>query len=330
MTQRAPRSADEEVVPPRDSIASIVLGSPDSSPRQEDDQRAPALLPGSIASLVFEHTTTGARLGIFGVVLVSVVLLGGALTESLQDSVRGSAAPEPEPPEPIQIEHVVELDSPELEPARAPEPEPEPESEPTPEPEPEPVERTPSPPEEVSDPLPEEEAPPLDAPSPEEATPPPPAQAGEVVATEGEGEPVDFTGFDIAQGEGAEYVGGVTASDGIHPEATHTKTVDRDAEFGRPQEGANLAKPARLIRDEWDCPWPEDADSLGIDEQEVLIRVVIDARGRVSRVRVLADPGYGFGEALRRCADLNRFEPARDRRGVPHASTRTLQVTFER
>ncbi len=79
------------------------------------------------------------------------------------------------------------------------------------------------------------------------------------------------------------------------------------------------------------CPWPREAEGLGIDEQVVLLRVVVGADGRASSADVLADPGHGFGQAALGCARVARFEPARDRAGQPYAATSPpIRVTFRR
>jgi protein TonB len=81
----------------------------------------------------------------------------------------------------------------------------------------------------------------------------------------------------------------------------------------------------------WSCPWPRGADADQIDEQTVVIRVVVDADGRVESARVLSDPGHGFGEAAVACALRSRFNPARDRAGRPtRSSSPPILVRFTR
>ena len=143
--------------------------------------------------------------------------------------------------------------------------------------------------------------------------------------------PLDFTGFDLTTGNAPVYAGGTTASSGTNKEAVHTRTVDPNAEPGRPQGEGSLARPVRLPARNWKCPWPRKAGTLGIDEQVVVLRAVVRANGRASSVDVLADPGYGFGDAARACAERARFEPARDRHGKMYAATSPpIRVRFTR
>jgi protein TonB len=165
----------------------------------------------------------------------------------------------------------------------------------------------------------------------ESGKPPPPAQAGRVIAAEGPAAPVDFTGFDITSGGGSAYAGGVTASAGTNTEAVHADTVDLDARPDQPRGEADLSRTVSLPERNWRCPWPREAEALGIDEQDVLLRVVVDAQGRLTSVEVLGDPGHGFGEAALACARTARFAPARDRRGRPYSATSPpIRVRFSR
>jgi hypothetical protein len=82
---------------------------------------------------------------------------------------------------------------------------------------------------------------------------------------------------------------------------------------------------------EWDCAFPPEADTAGIDEAAVLLRAQVDASGRAIAVTVVQDPGHGFGEAARVCAMLAAYEPARDDRGQPmEAMTNVFRVHFQR
>ncbi|WP_428264835.1 TonB family protein [Haliangium sp.] len=88
-----------------------------------------------------------------------------------------------------------------------------------------------------------------------------------------------------------------------------------------------MSLPARR----WACPWPREAEALGIDEQVVVLRVVVDRAGRVSSAELLADPGHGFGRAALTCARAARFDPARDREGRPYPATSPpIRVRFSR
>ena len=103
-------------------------------------------------------------------------------------------------------------------------------------------------------------------------------------------------------------------------EAAHSRVVDPRA---RPKDGQgdSLAAPVRLAAKDWSCPWPQEADALGIDRQLVVLRAVVGADGRALSVDLLADPGHGVGEAALGCALRGRFLPARDGAGRAYAAT---------
>jgi protein TonB len=74
--------------------------------------------------------------------------------------------------------------------------------------------------------------------------------------------------------------------------------------------------------------YPEEARRLGI-EGEVKLRLVIDEEGGVRDVKVLRDPGHGFGAVAQRCArSYCRFRPAR-RNGEPVATEIPYTIRFE-
>jgi periplasmic protein TonB len=76
-----------------------------------------------------------------------------------------------------------------------------------------------------------------------------------------------------------------------------------------------------LPRQDWDCPWPPEAEALSIDEQFVLIRVVVRADGSVASADLISDPGYGFGPFALACARQQRFPAATDDAGRPITAT---------
>lgn len=253
-------------------------------------------------------------------------ILIGLIVAAFLHGAAAWAVSRAEPPPPkkrsaplVMVEHVVELPPPKEEP-----PPPEPEPEPEPPPPPKKVRRASRRARLVK--------PRTTAPrATKNAGPPPPAQAGKVIAQEPADAPLDFTGFSITSGKGPKYAGGVTASKGTNTKAVHTKTVDPNARPDQPQGEARLDHPVGLSARNWRCPWPREADPLGIDEQVVLLRAVVDARGRASSVRLLADPGHGFGRAALACAKRARFNPATDRNGRPYAATSPpIRVRFTR
>jgi protein TonB len=88
---------------------------------------------------------------------------------------------------------------------------------------------------------------------------------------------------------------------------------------------AGLADSAR-----WDCPFPSEAESEGIERAKAVLRVEIDALGQPKKIDVTQDPGYGFGREARRCAMRRRWMSSLDRSGAPASDAVTVIVSFER
>ncbi len=85
-----------------------------------------------------------------------------------------------------------------------------------------------------------------------------------------------------------------------------------------------IGGPPRLSKDDY----PPEAVRLEL-EGRVLLMVTVDTEGKVADVRVLEDPGHGFGEAaVRVVRKYYRFQPAR-RGDQPVATTVRVPVTFE-
>jgi periplasmic protein TonB len=157
--------------------------------------------------------------------------------------------------------------------------------------------------------------------------PPTPAQAAEVVTREAAADPLDLTGFTVASGTAAQHAGGTTASNG-----TSTRAVNGPASADGVADGTgDLSRSVQLADDEWDCPWPPQADALGIDRQTVVLRVTVAADGRLETASLVSDPGDGFGAAAVGCARQSRFLPALDGRGQPvRARSGPIRVLFTR
>ena len=88
---------------------------------------------------------------------------------------------------------------------------------------------------------------------------------------------------------------------------------------------AGLADSAR-----WDCPFPAEAESEGIESAKAVLRVEIDPLGQPNKVVVTDDPGHGFGREARRCAMRRRWLSRLDRSGAPAPDAVTVVVSFER
>jgi hypothetical protein len=81
----------------------------------------------------------------------------------------------------------------------------------------------------------------------------------------------------------------------------------------------------------WSCAFPPESDEAEVDEAVVVLIVRVGVDGRALGVRLLTDPGWGFGRQAARCALSNRYEPALDEAGQPvEGSTPPLRIRFVR
>ena len=205
----------------------------------------------------------------------------------------------------------------ELEPPPAPEPAPAPEPEAAAEPAPDPAPAVEPPPAPRATPAP-----------PQAPRAAPPAAAGAVLASKDA--VADFSDQAFVVGTATAYAGGVTTATGTGAASGTAPAVQAPAAPGSPPPTAR-ARPVRLAGTAWRCPWPTGAFDADIYEQAVVIRVEVGADGRARRVRLLDDPGLGFGDAARACALKTRFSPALDGAGDPVAATSPpIRVRFTR
>ncbi len=162
----------------------------------------------------------------------------------------------------------------------------------------------------------------------ERSKPPPPAQAGNIIAREPKPDaPADLTGDTFVTGKASTYAGGITSSTGTNPVAVQTRDVDPHSPPGQPDRSSAVS----LEDQEWNCPWPRQAEAEQIDEQTVVLRVVVRSDGAVERATILKDPGHGFGQQAVACAMRTRFSPAHDRLGRPiGAQSPPIRVRFTR
>jgi protein TonB len=191
-------------------------------------------------------------------------------------------------------------------------------------------------------PEPEAKPEPVVAPPPRarEAPPPPaPAQAAKVLAQEPDpNEPVDLTGNTIVQGNADSYAGGFTSGTGTNGHAVHTMAAPGGVPGGTgPVQaapkvaGPDLARPSSVGNTDWNrCPFPAEADTAQIDDAYVTLQIDIRADGAPSNVRVLSDPGNGFGREARQYALRQVYMPARDHDGTPIPGTTKVKVHFSR
>ncbi|HEU4410320.1 MAG TPA: hypothetical protein VFS43_34005 [Polyangiaceae bacterium] len=155
-----------------------------------------------------------------------------------------------------------------------------------------------------------------------EPAPPPPAaaQAGKTLTVDEKDAPPDADA--MVQGQGDDYAGGVTTSDGTSKQAVGDARA-RGAGGPppappRPPEVDRSAK-ASLFLTAWNCDhlFPKAAANAGVRHALVHLVVRVGADGKPLGVRNFDDPGYGFGDAARKCAFQQQYRSARDRSGHP-------------
>ena len=200
-----------------------------------------------------------------------------------------------------------------------------------------------TPPPEVKPPEPEPEPEKEEKPVPRAPSEPPPApaQAAKVLTTEPEPSdaPVDLTGWGIVSGEADKFPGGQTSSKGTStkpvaqaavatgvPNATGTAPTPP-----APPAGKDLSRVARPAEGNWNCGFPAEADMEQINSEKVLLVVTVTPDGRPKDVRVLKDPGFGFGRVARQCAMRKTYTAGLDRAGnAVTTTTPPITVRFIR
>ena len=90
---------------------------------------------------------------------------------------------------------------------------------------------------------------------------------------------------------------------------------------------ATVSEPHALPTSAWDCSFPPEAEAMSAVVELV---VAVDAQGKARWVRLLQDPGYGFGQAATSCALSAAYEPGRDGAGRPVPSlSPSIRVRFD-
>jgi protein TonB len=208
---------------------------------------------------------------------------------------------------------------------------------PAPEPEPEPAPKIPLP---TSAPPPTPKDDPYDP-------PPAAAEATKILTRDPDpNEIVDMTDRGIASGEGSGVGYGQVAGAGT----AKAPTYDPNAKVGGVPGGTGTGKPpapppppapAGPDRSRapqfvgglsWsNCPFPPEADADQMDQARVMISVTVRPDGSPLSVKVVSDPGHGFGRAARICALSRRYSPGLDKVGNPlTATTPPFVVRFTR
>jgi protein TonB len=201
-------------------------------------------------------------------------------------------------------------------------------------------ETPPPPPPPTAEPKPESAAPVARAVA-HEPPPPPPAQAAKVLTAEPKpDDPVDFTKDGFVQGNADTYAGGFTTATGTGTAAAKTAPGPSGTPGGTgpvqaaapppPPPGPDLTRHASIGNREWRCPFPPEADTAQIDEAYVTLQIEVKADGTAESVRVLSDPGNGFGREARRFAMNQRYTTELDRQGNAIPGTIKTRVHFQR
>lgn len=170
---------------------------------------------------------------------------------------------------------------------------------------------------------------------PPEATPaaPPPAaaQAGQVLEAQTD-DTAQKTDETIVTGQGDKFAGGTTDSTGTAKQAVRDPNARGNVENGNGIDplGDRSRPPHLADGGSWDCPFPAEADEVGVDRAVVSLRVEVAADGRVTRVSVANDPGHGFGREAKRCAFGKRWSAGLDRAGAAVSTFALVNVEFER
>ncbi|WP_437948886.1 energy transducer TonB [Sorangium sp. So ce296] len=223
----------------------------------------------------------------------------------------------------------VDVTPPKAEEPKPPEPPP-----PEPEPEPQPVVKAPPPPQANT-------PPPKDDPY---EPPPAAAEAAKVLTREPDPDEVlDMTDRGIASGEGQGVGYGQVAGAGTAKSPTFNPNAKVGGVVGGKGTGdpvppppavagPDRSAPAGLVgSSSWNCPFPPEADVDQIDQAKVVLMVTVRPDGSPLSVKVVSDPGHGFGRAARMCALSRRYSPQKDRAGSPiTGTTPPITVNFTR
>jgi protein TonB len=141
--------------------------------------------------------------------------------------------------------------------------------------------------------------------------------------------PEDFTSGDFVSGNGVAggVVGGVLG--GVAGGVVGGVPGGVVGGVGVPAGPPAPATPAK-VHGPVTCAFPPESDDDKVDAARVVLRLTVEANGKASSVKVLADPGHGFGRAARGCALGFKYDPAKDGNGAPMKSDTTLVIRFQR
>ncbi|MEJ7735119.1 MAG: hypothetical protein WKG00_38770 [Polyangiaceae bacterium] len=183
--------------------------------------------------------------------------------------------------------------------------------------------------------------------TPKQADPyePPPAaaQAQKILtAPETPDAPVDLTDRGFVSGEGTGPGYGQVAAQGTATAPTFNPNAQVGGKPGGTGTGPVKSQPAAPAVDKsrvptllggtnWQCPFPPEADVDQVDSAVATVVVTVRPDGTAQSVKVLVDPGHGFGRAARMCALSRRWNFGLDAGGSPiTAATPPVKIRFTR
>ncbi|AKT40890.1 energy transducer TonB [Chondromyces crocatus] len=289
--------------------------SADAPQRRERERERDPL--AAVFAMGDRATRVGAAIGLTLALTSHGALSGRAiLSEMLREARLAAERMRFEVHDFLWATYEVELPRPET-------PEPPKEAEPEPEPQPEP------------EPIPQPKLAPQNTPPPEADPydPPPAAAAAPEVLTQAPdpNEIVDMTSFGIASGKGEGPGYGMVAGDGTAKTATRNPNAKVGGTVGGkgtgdprppPPPGPDRSRAPNILgSSSWNCPFPPEADAEQIDQARVVIMVTVRPDGSPLSVKVVNDPGHGFGRAARMCALGKRYQSGLDREGKPTTGT---------
>jgi protein TonB len=167
---------------------------------------------------------------------------------------------------------------------------------------------------------------PRPAPAQRPTTTPEPAQTARVIAQDPTAQPEDLTASSFVVGKASTYAGGASTSAGTSPRVVDARAVaPASAAPGTRRRSVSLDESA------WSCPWPPEAEGIEIVQQLVVLKVSVRSDGTADEVKIVSDPGTGFGQAARACALRTHFRPALDDGGAATAAwSPPIRVRFVR
>lgn len=179
-----------------------------------------------------------------------------------------------------------------------------------------------------------------------DTSPPKPSEAAKVItADKPTDEPEDMTRFGIVSGNGT-ALGGQQSGQGEGNQVVKSPSATLKGVVGGtgtataavpppppPPTGPDRSAPAGIVgASSWsNCPFPPEADADQIDQAVVQLVVTVRPDGSAAAVKVVSDPGHGFGKSARQCALSRRYTAALDRDGnATTGTTPPIKVRFTR